>query len=328
MFRKSLNLIFKRKRNIMKTDSTEEENNDDTDTVRIFKKTFINRFELFKLEAAILAEGHIEFDEGWRETLLREGVGLSTAVVVGVIALLGALMVISAAVSAGIAIPVAVVGAVAVVAFHKYREHVKKQRYIAASNTMDRDAIGDNIQDIADLLANLYQVQLAGCAAGDARLFADACFNAISLEMLKNKNFHFNELLDQSSLQAVLTRANTKIPKHKLSLNIRTDEKLNTRGMITHAAYYCRDTEEFYHASDSKNKYGVLFFDTKADLKGYEVILNETMKHGKRMKLTKMDAHEVNALMASTMFKAYKNDRHFDDRMMLEENDKNKLTLV
>lgn len=141
MFRKSLNLIFKRKRNKMKTDSTEEENNDDTDTVRIFKKTFINRFELFKLEAAILAEG---------------------------------------------------------------------------------------------------------------------CFNVISLEMLKNKNFHFNELLDQASLQAVLTRANIKIP----------------------------------------------------------------------MKLTKMRPHEVNALMASSMFKAYKNDRHFDDRMMLEENEKNKLTLV
>ncbi|HTM63554.1 MAG TPA: hypothetical protein VL360_03530 [Gammaproteobacteria bacterium] len=337
MFRKSLNLIFKGKRNNtraildaekMKVEVSDDANSDEPETMRVFKRSFIKKIEIFKVEAEILAQGHVEFDEGWRETLLREGIGLSAAVIGCVIGLLGALMILSAAVSAGIAIPVVVIGIAAVIAFYKYRDHVKQKRFISASNEMDRDEISENIRDIADLLANLYQVQLTGCTVGDARLLADACCNAITLEMLKNKNFNFNELLDAASLQALLTRAETKIPKHQLSLKFNTTDKLNTRGLITHSAYYCRDTGEFYHSSNSKNKYGVLFFDTKADLKDYEVILNETMSRRKSVKLTKMNPLEVNTLMSSSMFRAYKNDRHFNQKTVLENDEINKLTLV
>jgi hypothetical protein len=59
----------------------------------------------------------------------------------------------------------------------------------------------------------------------------------ISEEMLRNKEFNLDELLNPATLQAVFMRSMTKIPKEKLDMNINTNKKLNTRGMIIHTAY-------------------------------------------------------------------------------------------
>lgn len=289
---------------------------------RMFRHAFIDKLEMFRREAQLLASGNAEFNDTWKDTMGKEGLALAVVIVGGVIGILGALMILSAAVSAGIAIPVAVVGLIAGVAFYKYREHVKDQRYKSAEAIMDRDDLSKCIRQIAQQLADLYRVQLANCTIKDAHNLAANCVKAISEDMLKNKDFDFNELMSVSSLQGVLMRSLKAMPKTKLDMNIISKRKFNTRGMVSHSAYYCRDTGEFYQTSFSKStKYGVLFFDKKADLKDYESILTSTMKGGEKWKLSKMRPHEVKKLQGSSMFRTYQNDKLFEGRKVMEEVD-------
>lgn len=295
---------------------------DEPESSRVFRHAFIDKFEMFRREAQLLAAGNAEFNDTWKDTLGKEGLALAVIIVSGVIGILGAVMILSAAVSAGIAIPVAVVGLVAGVAFYKYREHVKTQRYESAEAIMDRDDMSESIRFIARELADLYRVQLASCTIKDAHNLAADTVKAISNDMLKNKDFDFNELLSAPSLQGVLMRSLNAVPKTKMDMNIISKRKFNARGMVSHSAYYCRETGEFFQTSRSKStKYGVLFFDKKADLEDYETILTSTMKDGEKWKLSKMRPHEVSVLKSSSMFKAYKNDRLFEGRKMMEEVD-------
>lgn len=294
---------------------TDDAGTEEPETSRIFRHAFIDKFTLFKHEADLLAEGNANFNETWMETLGREGIGFSTGTVAAIIGLLGALGIISAGVSAGVAIPVLFVGVVTCVAFYKYREHVKQQRYESAAAILDRDEIHDDIHAMAGMLAEMYQMQLANCTVRDAHKLAEACVKAISTDILKNEKFRYRELEDYVSLQAVLTRNITAIPKSKLAMRANTDVIYNTRGLITHSAYYVRETDEFYQTTKSKSvKYGVLFFDKKIDLEDYQSILAETMKCGAKWKLTKMNAHEVDALMQSSIFKSYQNDKIFSEK--------------
>lgn len=280
---------------------------------RVFRKTFIEKFKTFSREVEILSLGNANFDESWLETLGREGMGLSFGVIAGIIGLLGGLSILSAPVTAGVSIGVAVLGVICVVAFYKYRNYVKGQWFERASMTLQRDDLDQEIRTVARLLADLYRVQLGSCTVKDAAVLAESCMKAISEEALKNKRFSMDELLDVSSLQVVLMRSLSKVPKHKLDMNLITNKKFNTRGLIGHSAYYCRETDEFYCSPQSKSaKYGVLFFDKKTDLEGYEAILTSTLRKGEKWKFSKMKLHEVNALKHSSMFKAYQNDRVYN----------------
>lgn len=293
---------------------TDDAATDEPETSRIFRHAFIDKFTVFKQEADLLARGNAEFNEGWRDTLAREGIGLSAGMIGAIIALLGALSILSAGVSAGVSIPVIVLGVIASVAFYKYREHIKQQRYESASSILDRDDLNQEIHAMADMLAKMYQVQLASCTEKDAHKLAAGCVKAISTDILKNENFRFRELQDYVSLQAVLMRTMSAIPKDKLSMKTNINRVYNTRGLITHSAYYVRETDEFYQTIKSKPaKYGVLFFDTKVDLEDYETILAKSLRNGKKWKFTKMNAHEVDALMQASIFKTYQNDKIFSE---------------
>ncbi len=324
MLRKLTSKMLKigRKKSQTAVDTTEinHEHTDDAateepETSRVFRHAFIDKFTLFKQEADLLAEGNINFNEGWKDTFATEGIALSAALIAAIIGLLGAFSIISAVASAGAAIPVIVVGVAATIAFYKYREHVKQERYESASSILDRDGLNDEVRTMANMLADMYQVQLASCTVRDAHKLAAACVKAISADMLKNEKFRYREVQDNVSLQAILIRATNAIPKEKLSMKINTNSVYNTRGMITHSAYYIRETDEFYQTSKSKpTKYGVLFFDTKTDLENYETILAETMRGCKKLKFTRMNANEVDALMQSSIFKTYQNDKIFSEK--------------
>jgi hypothetical protein len=301
-------------------DYKDDESSEESDSSRVFRHTFIDKFEIFKHEAEVLANGNANFNDNWKDTVGREGLGISSAVIAGVIGVLGAVGVLSAAVSAGIAIPVAVVGILSAIAFYKYREHIKQERFERAAACMDREDMDAEIHVIARLLADLYALQLQSCTVRDAHVLADSCFKAISNEMLKNKSFSVDELLEISSLQGVLMRALSSVPKVKLDMNIVTDKKFNARGLISHSAYYCRETDEYYHTTHSKpSKYGVLLFDKKQDLEDYESILTSIMKDGEKWKFSKMRPHEVSALKRSSMFKAYKNDKLFEGKKAVKD---------
>lgn len=331
MLRKIVNKIFSLKKKRSQPPYTTAENNQDyegdadteeSDTTRIFRKRFITKFEAFRQEASMLAEGDANFNDSWKDTLGKEGLGVSITAIVGVIGILGALSILSAAASAGIAVPVAVVGMLAGLAFYKYREHIKRERFESADGIMQRDDISENIRTIAYMLADLYKLQLASCTVKDAHKLAESCVKAISLEMLKNDKFYFDELLNVSSLQAVLMRSLSRVPKEALDMNLLTTKKYNTRGVISHSAYYVRETGEFYQSAKSKStKYGVLFFDAKEDLEGYESILTETMKHGEQWRFRKMRAHEVDVMLRSSMFKAYRNDEVFRDAELVDDDE-------
>lgn len=294
---------------------TDDSATDEPETSRIFRHAFIDKFTVFKHEVDILSQGNANFNESWKETLAREGIGLSAATIAAIIGLLGALTIISAGISAGVALPVLFVGVVISIAFYKYRDYVKQQRYESAAAVLGRDGLNDDIRDMAAMLADMYQVQLANCTVEDAHKLAAGCVKAISTDILKNEKFRFRELQDYVSLQTVLMRTKTDIPKYKLTMKTHTNSLYNTRSLITHSAYYIRETDEFYQTSKSKPaKYGVLFFDKKVDLEDYEAILAETMKGAKKLTFTKMNAHEVDALMQSSMFKIYRNDKVFSEK--------------
>jgi hypothetical protein len=316
MLRRTIHKIFSA-RKIPDKYANDQDLEDETDTAAdVFRQTFINKFNLFKLEASIFAEGNADFSDSWKDTLGKEGTGLAAAITIGIIGLLGALSIMSAGLAAGLALLITVIGVLAVVAFSKYRDYVKQDRYESAAAIMDNDYFSDNVITIANILSELYELQLASCTVKDARVLAESCVKALSLEILKNDKFRFDELLNSSSLQAVLMRSLNAMPKVKLDMNLNMGKKLNTRGVISHTGYYCRETDLFYKTEKSKAlKYGVLFFDRKADLEDYEYLMTSSLKKGEDWSLTVMRPHEVHLMLNSSIFKPYRNDRVFKDKM-------------
>ena len=267
-----------------------------------FKRTFTDSFNQFAKEATLLASGNADFNDTWVDTLGKEGLAISVTLSVGIIAILGALAVISTVASAGIAIPVAVLGVVAGIVFYKWRGHVKQKRYEHAVYVLGREDLTVAINDIADVLVNLYHVQLENCTVKDAHILAEGCVKIIEHNILMNKEFSFSDLLSPSSLQALFMNSLSKVPKTQLDMNIVTEKKFNMRGLIGHSAYYCKETDEFYHTTKSKSaKYGVLLFDKKADIEDYESML--------KTNIVKMHPHEVHTMMRSSMFQVYREKR-------------------
>lgn len=281
----------------------------ENDPVAIFKEAFIRSFSVFRGEAQLLAKGDTHIDDTWVDILGKEGLGISVAVTVGIIGILGAAGVMTAVASAGAAIPIAVVGIIAGIAFYTYRNRVKLERFQHAAAAMERASIETDIEEIADLLAELYRMPLTTSTLKDAHRFGKECMEVIAREMLMNKNFSFDELLYTPSLQATFVRNLSQVSKHKMDMNINTQRKFNMRGMIGHSAYYCKETEEFYQTAVSKpKKYGVLLFDKKADLEAFEDILTRDMPNKEKWRLHRMRDHDVNLLRRSSMFRAARND--------------------
>ena len=113
-----------------------------------------------------------------------------------------------------------------------------------------------------------------------------------------------------------------RVPKVKLDMNVMTKKRLNTRGMIAHTAYYCKETNEFFQTAKSKsNKYGVLLFDTKSDIEDYEAILMATQHLGDTWKFSKMRPYEVNVMKRGSLFRAFVNDESFTQKSEAAEMD-------
>lgn len=295
-------------KSIGKKTMTEQE----TETTRIFRRVFIENFQNFKKESAMMANGNANFNDNWVDTAGKEGLAISTSVIVGIIALLGALGILSAVASAGAVIPIAILGVVGGIAFYKYRNYIKHQRFQRAAELFAREDIDAQIEEIADLLMALYAVQLKCCTVNDAEIFAESCVKAFSEEIMRNKNFNFNDLLNSASLQGALMGSMSRIAKVSMDMNIRTRKTFNLRGMITHAAYYCKENNEYYQTSQSKpTKYGVLLFEKESDIADYESIITTSLRGGEKWRLSAMRPHEVSNLVRSSMFRAYKNEDVF-----------------
>lgn len=286
---------------------------DDSESVAVFRQAFIEKFLGFKEETDLLVNGVADISDTWTDILGANGIGLAGGVVAGIIGLLGGLLILSAGATAGISIAVAVVGAVAAVAFIKIREKIRQDRLDRASAAMDRDNFEDEVKAIAQKLIDLYRLQLDSCTVKDADALADACMNAIRAQMKRNDEFVFDELLFTPSLQGVLMRAGNRLPKLRLDMNLLSDKKYNTRGMVRHTAYYCKETDEFFKTPQSKGrKYGVLYFDRKTDLEEYQAFLASSMKKPEKWKFTKMRKYESSILKRSSLFKAYDEPMDFN----------------
>tara|TARA_R110000868_G_scaffold113997_10_gene305835 strand:- start:166 stop:1101 length:936 start_codon:yes stop_codon:yes gene_type:complete len=287
----------------------------ETDATEYFRRTFTEKFDSFRHEADMLMNGNTEYNATFKDKLARNGLALSFVVIAGVIGILGAVSVLSAVVSAGVAIPVGIAGVAATILINELLEMHKQKNYERAAILMDGVDIITDIQAMADTLAELYKMQLSHCTLKDAHILAEGCVKAITQDMFKNKNFNFDDLLYAPSLQGVLMRSISKVPKKPINMTILTHKKLNARGLIAHTAYYCKETDEYYKSAKSKSaKYGVLLFDKKADLEDYEAILTTSMRHGKKWKFSKMRQHEVNVLKRSSLFKSFNSDVSHDKK--------------
>lgn len=338
MFRKSKRAsIFKRKRGspVLTTDTQEmqaefdqySDFNDpnESESSKVFRKAFVEKFAAFKHETDLLVSGVVDISDTGKDDWGTFGISAASGVVAGVIGLLGALMIISAGLSAGLAIPIAVAGVVLGYAYYSYRNHVKQQRVDLAADALERDDFLADIMDVSHKLANMYRLQLESMTVKDANYLAEACLQAITEEMQTRKEFAFDELMYPASLQGVLMRAGRQLPKTHLDMNLMTDRKFNSRGMVQHTAFYCRETGEFYQSGKSKGrKYGVLYFDRKSDLDDYQAILSSTMKHPQQWQFRKMREHEVGVLKRSSIFRAYDNDKDFEKQASMRVIDKGK----
>lgn len=290
-----------------------------------FRKAFIEKFIVFKRETDLLKNGVVDVADTGKDDWGTFGISAASGVVAAVIGLLGALMVISAGLSAGLAIPVAVVGIAAGYGYYVYRNHVKQRRVDMAAEATDRDDLFGDILTISHELADLYRLQMESMTIKDANYLAESVLKAITEEMQTNKDFSFEELMYPASLQGVLMRAGTKMPKTHLDMNLMTEKQFNSRGMVRHTAFYVKETGEYYKTSKSKGrKYGVLFFDKKSDLDDYQEILSSTMKHPEEWRFQKMRQHEVGVLKRGSIFKAYENDKDFEKKepMRVVQDDK------
>lgn len=305
--------IFSRKRNIRgEMVELSGEGINQHDPVAVFKDSFERSFAVFIAEAELFAKGNTHIDDTWIDILGKEGLGVSVAVTAGIVSILGAVGIMTAVASAGTAIPVAVAGILIGIAFYAYRNHVKLERFQRAAEKLERPDIENEIREIANLLTDLYRLQLSTCTLKDAHLFGKECVEVLVNEMLMNKKFNFDELLYPASLQALYLRNLSKVSKHRMDMNINTERKFNMRGMMGHAAYYCRENDKFYQTAHSKpKKYGVLQFETKRELRDFEEILTREMPENQDWRLHHIREHDVNLLLRSSIFKAAQNDNVF-----------------
>lgn len=291
----------------------------DSESVKVFRETFSEAFLALKEETDLLVNGVADISDTWTDILGANGIAFGSAVISGIIGLLGGLLILSAGATAGISIAIAAVGVGLGIAFYKYREWVRQKRLDRATAAMDRDDFEQEVHQITQQLIDMYRLQLESCTVKDAQSLANACMGAITAEMKRNKEFDFEELLYSPSLQNVLVRANRHLPKIRLDMNLLSDKKYNTRGMIKHTAFYVRETDEFYKTAYSKGKkYGVLYFDKKSDLDDYQELLAVSMRKPEQWKLRKMRKYETSALKRSSLFKAYDNDHDFDKQSAIE----------
>lgn len=280
-----------------------------------FKKSFINQFMSFKEDAAALAAGKFANSNDWKEKLAKFGLGTASVLAGAGIAALGAAAIISAVAASVGGIVVAVVGIAIGIAVNTYMDRKKKRQFGRVNIKLQRGTLDSDIALIADSLANLYSGQLAKCTRKDAVKLAEACFSAISDQLIHNKSMSFNELLHPVLLQGVLMRSISAVPKKKLELIMMTNQSANTQSMISKAALYCQENDKFYSCPSSKpGKYGALMFTSKKELKEYKSLVMEMQKKPEKWKYKKMSDSQAEVLREEGFFKqrSQANDEVFE----------------
>lgn len=293
---------------------------DDGETVNeasvVFRKELTQRFMGFYDEVVLLKGGNAAFNDTWKDTVGKEGLGGTIAAAGIILAFLAAFSAITAVVSAGITTGITIAGIGGGIAYNKYRDHKKAKEYHRAYEHFRRDDIEDEIKIIAKNISKLYYMQLKKCTLKDAAKLARACFVAVGYALRKDENFAFEDMLEPASLQIALTEAQKHLPKTKLEMNIDDAHKYNARSMMTHCAVYCKETNLLYGSQVSKPaKYGFISLNTKDELDEYVEAMHEykvgRRPHRKPIEYKRLSKGDVKALMHSGLFKPYKKQDGF-----------------
>ena len=182
-----------------------------------FKHAFINHFEDFILEVNVLAVGNSSFDNTWKEDLGVQSIAISATLIDGLVTVLSALGKLSAEICAAVSIPLSVVSILGGFALQKSRERMKKRNYERAEQMLDRDNLNQEIQQMSELLAEIYSNQIESGTMSQAKKLAFTIFSVIVAEIKVNSSFEFDKLLSAYRLQEMMIeKFNSK--KYKMRL--------------------------------------------------------------------------------------------------------------
>ncbi len=207
------------------------------DSMTEFKNVIVKRFKRMKSEMSLLLDGNISNAD------LTDAVGSEVVVTVttlincGVV-LLNVFGLVSSIVTAGIAIPLTLLGLAGVVGLNYYRGLKKQAMYENATNFFDDDNADEYFQKIAESLAVLYRYQLSVCSREEARKFANACFTALAKEVMTNKKISLVDLVHPDLLQSVIQRSVNNIPKLPIQINSTSSKIYDARMLAKHPAIY------------------------------------------------------------------------------------------
>lgn len=282
----------------------------------VFRKELTQRFMGFYDEVVLLKGGNAAFNDTWKDTAGKEGLGGAVAATGIVLAFLAAFNAVTAVASAGVTTGITIAGIGIGFGYNKYRDHKKAKEYHRAYEHLRRDEIEDEIKVIAKSIAKIYNMQLKKCTLKDAAKLARACFVAVGYALRKDDNFAFENLLEPASLQTALVEASQHLPKVKLEMNIDDAHKYNTRSMVLHSAVYCKETNTLYGSQVSKPaKYGFISLNTKDELDEFVEAMHGykagRRPHRKPIEYKRLSKGDVKALMHSTLFKPYKKQDGF-----------------
>lgn len=282
----------------------------------VFRKELTQRFMGFYDEVVLLKGGNAAFNDTWKDTAGKEGLGGTVAAAGIILAFLAAFNAVTAVASAGVTTGITIAGIGVGLGYNKYRDHKKAKEYHRAYEHLRRDEIEDEIRLISKSIAKMYHMQLKKCTLKDAAKLARACFVAVGYSLRKNDDFTFESLLEPVSLQAALVGASKHFPKTKLEMNIDDAHKYNTRSLIEHCAVYCKETNTLYGSQVSKPaKYGFISLNTKDELDEFFEVMGEykvgRRPHRKPVEYKRLSKGDVKALMHSSLFKPYKNQDGF-----------------
>ncbi len=278
-----------------------------------FKELFIHRMKEYKEDIAsrVSQKG---FEPGWRDKLALGGVSVVSVAGASVIAILATASMVTAAATGGASLAIAIVAIVAAEGYNIYRAQQKKKQYRRAVDFLNHDDIDKKIDKIADILADIYKIQLENCTEEHAIKLANACFKPIKHEIQTNKHLKFHELLNAGQLQALLIKSLAHAPKEKINLDGENHDDCNTRSALFRAAIYCEENGRFYVSAQSKpEKYGSLNFKTRREVEDFKILVSKYKKDDEKWDFHRMAPATVKKYYKSGLFVHPKNDAEFHD---------------
>lgn len=270
-----------------------------------FRKTLKKEFDLFAKAVPAVAEGRVSVSQSWKDYLANYGSGFVISVIGVVVGVLSGLSIISLGLTAALGVIFAALGVLGVWGYQKIHEKQKMREYQRAADLIDRPTYDTDVDKIIDILAKMYVNQIINLTKKDANHFATACFAGISHNLLKNKKFNFEDLLEPALLQGALVSAVKHVPKIELNGENPGSHVLNTRSLLYKPGLYSRDKKTVYRSAKTKDtKYGLIAFPEEKQLREYSDAVFDAKK-GKeknKWKFKKEKSAKARALREKSIF--------------------------